>query len=215
MNDPQPQSPAMPDLGASSFEADLFWEKNKTAIIAGLSAVIVLAIASASWFAFDASSQADARNMLALAGTTESLEKIVSAYPGSLPTADALLLLAADHRAAGNMEASTASFRKFLDQFPEHPLAGGALLGIAQNQEASGDQSAASTSYQQVLTGYPASYATPFAAYADAEILLRNLQREEASKRYTSIVSQFPNSPAAGMAIQQLRRLGANASAIP
>lgn len=199
----------MPDLSASALEADLFWEKNKTPILSALAGVVVLVIGGSAWFAHDASSKADARRILATADSIESLQKLVNAHPRSNPAADALLLLAADHRAAGNMDASTAAFREFLQKFPEHPLAGGALLGIGQNQEAASDQSSAATTYQQVLTQYPASYAAPFAAYAEAEILLRDHNRDEASKRYNLIVSQFPRSPVAGMAMQQLRRLGA------
>lgn len=198
----------MPDLSASALEADLFWEKNKTAILFSLATIVALVIGASAWFAYDASSNAAARRMLALADSPESLRQLVNAYPHSNPAADALMLIAADRRASGDMEASTAAFREFLEKFPDHQLAGGALLGIGQNQEAAGDQPSAATTYQQVLAQYPSSYAAPFAAYAEAEILLRDFQREEAVKRYNMIVSQFPRSPATGMAIQQLRRLG-------
>ncbi len=210
MNNTLHQTPETPDLSTSGLEADLFWEKNKTAIISSLAAVVALVIGVSAWFAYDASSNASARRMLALADSPESLQQLANAHPRSNPAADALMLLAADRRAAGDMEGSTSAFREFLGKFPDHPLAGGALLGIGQNLEAGGDQASASTTYQQVLTQYPASYAAPFAAYAEAEILLRDFQREEAVKRYNMIVSQFPRSPAAAMSMQQLRRLGAS-----
>lgn len=206
MSDTQPQ--AAPELSASSLEADLFWEKNKTSILSTLAGILILVLATSSWFAYDASSKAAARRMLALAGSPEALQEIVNAHPRSNPAADALMLLAADRRSAGDLDGSTAAFREFLEKFPDHQLAGGALLGIGQNHEASGEQSIATTTYQQVLTQYPNSYAAPFAAYAEAEILLRDFQRGEAVKRYNMIVSQFPRSPATGMAMQQLRRLG-------
>lgn len=210
MNDPRTHSPAYPDISIAAIAPDPFWEKNKTAIISTLLGVVILALATASWLAYSASMKADARRMLALADSPEALQALVKTHPRSNPAADALLLLAAEHRAAGDMDASNTAFRDFLQAFPDHQLAGGALLGIGQNQEASGDQANAATTYQQVLTQYPASYAAPFAAYAEAEILLRDFQRTEAVKRYNMIVSQFPRSPVAFMSMQQLRRLGAS-----
>jgi TolA-binding protein len=208
MNNTIPSTPE-PDLSASALETDLFWEKNKTTILTGLASVVIVVLGVSAWFAYDSSSNAAARRMLALANSPESLQQLVSTHPRSNPSAAALMLLAADRREAGDIEGSTKAFSEFLGKFPGHQLAGGALLGIGQNQEASGDVTSATTTYQQVLTQYPASYAAPIASYAEAEILLRDFQREEAVKRYNMIVSQFPGSPAGAMAMQQLRRLGA------
>jgi TolA-binding protein len=204
----EPQAPAGPEISVSALEADLFWEKNKKTILPLIVGVLALVVGASAWFAYDASSEASAREMLALADSRESFRNLIISHPRSNPAADALLLLAAEYRTAGELESSSEAFREFLERFPDHPLAGGALLGIGQNQEAADDQSAAATTYQQVLTQYPASYTAPFAAYAEAEILLRAFKRDEALKRYNMIVSEFPRSPVTGMAMQQLRRLG-------
>ncbi len=189
---------------------ELFWEKNKSAILGGISLLLVGAIALGAWFIFSSLRTAAAQKLLADATGIEGYEAVVSQYPGSMPAADALLRLAAAQRDAGDIDKSTAAFQKFLDTFPDHPLAGGALLGVGQNQDATGNSDAAVVTYQQVVTQYPKSYAAPFAAYSEGEILLRRYLRDEAVRSFNMVVTQFPQSPAARMASSQLGRLGAS-----
>lgn len=188
---------------------ELFWEKNKSAILCGISLLVVGAIALGAWFIFSSLRTAAAQKLLADATGIEGYEAVVSQYPGSMPAADALLRLAAAQRDAGDIDKSTAAFQKFLETFPDHPLAGGALLGVGQNQDAKGNSDAAVVTYQQVVTQYPKSYAAPFAAYSEGEILLRRYLRDEAVRSFNMVVTQFPQSPAARMASSQLGRLGA------
>ena len=189
---------------------ELFWEKNKSAILGGISLLLVGAIALGAWFIFSSLRTAAAQKLLADATGIEGYEAVVSQYPGSMPAADALLRLAAAQRDAGDIHKSTAAFQKFLETFPGHPLAGGALLGVGQNQDATGNSDAAVVTYQQVVTQYPKSYAAPFAAYSEGEILLRRYLRDEAVRSFNMVVTQFPQSPAARMASSQLGRLGAS-----
>ncbi len=187
---------------------ELFWEKNKTAILGGIVLAVVAAIAAVSWMVYFNAQRLAAQKLLAEAGDIAAFQAVVEKYPTSPAAADALLRIAAAEREAGDTVRSTAAFQQFLDRFPEHPLAGGALLGIGQNQEVAGDADSAISTYQQVVTRYPQSYAAPFAAYSEAEILLRRFQRDEARRSYNMIVSQFPRSPAARMASSQLARIG-------
>ncbi|MEI6493347.1 MAG: tetratricopeptide repeat protein, partial [Verrucomicrobiota bacterium] len=139
-------------------------------------------------------------------------EAVVKNYGGTMPSADAVLLIAAANQKAGKLDESTAAFQNFLKSFPTHPLAGGALLGIGQNQDAAGNSKDAMATYQQVVEKYPKSYAAPFAGYAQAEILLRDFRNDEAKVVLDSLVSQFPDSTIARMAAAQLTRLGTRAS---
>ena len=189
---------------------ELFWAKNKSAILGAVALLVVGGIALGAWFIYSSLRSTAAQKLLANATGIEGYETVVNQYPGSMPAADALLRLAAAQREAGDIEKSTAAFQKFLEKFPDHPLAGGALLGVGQNQDATGNSDAAVVTYQQVVTQYPKSYAAPFAAYSEGEILLRRYLRDEAVRSFNMVVTQFPQSPAARMASSQLGRLGAS-----
>lgn len=202
-----------PVLEDSSLEWDLFWEKNKSLILAIVAAIVIGGVGAAAWFAYSSSQNAAAQTLLAEANGVSDLQAVVDKFPKTMPAADALMRIAAAEREAGNMEKSTAAFRDFLNQFPKHPLAGGALLGVAMNQDAAGDFQSAMATCQQVVTQFPQSYAAPFAAYTEAEILLRGFQIEEARRGFNMVVTQFPASPAARMAAGQLSRLGGEAPA--
>lgn len=187
---------------------ELFWEKNKAAILGAVAIAILAALGFGSWAVYSNLQEAEAQKLLAEATGIEQLQAVVDKYPKSIPAADALMRLAAVHREAGDLEKSTAAFKAFLVNFPDHSLAGGALLGVGQNQDAAGNADGAMATYQQVVTQYPQSYAAPFAAYSEAEILLRRFQRDEARRSFNMVVSQFPQSPASRMASAQLGRIG-------
>lgn len=189
---------------------ELFWEKNKSAIIGAVALLVLAAIGSAVWFVYSSTRSAAAQKLLADAKDIAGFEAVVNQYPGSMPAADALLRLATAQREAGDLEKSSAAFQNFLEKFPDHQLAGGALLGVGQNQDAAGKADAAISTYQQVVTRYPKSYAAPFAAYSEGEILLRRFQRDDALRSFNMVLTQFPQSPAARMASNQIGRLGGN-----
>lgn len=209
MNNPDaPVLQAPQALDDSTLKWELFWEKNKSAILGAVALTLLSAIGLGAWMVYSNLRETAARKLLATASSIQDFQAVVEKYPKTMPAADALMRLAAAQREAGDLEKSTTSFQTFLKRFPEHPLAGGALLGVGQNQDASGNADAAMVSYQQVVTQYPNSYAAPFAAYAEAEILLRRFQRDEARRSFNMVLTQFPQSPAARMASAQLGRIG-------
>ena len=189
-------------------DAALFWHTHKKNILVGLFAVVAIGGGSLAWYV---SSTLTAKNsVVALAAANEilQLEAVIKNYGGTMPAADAMLLVAAASQKAGKLDESTVAFQSFLASFPAHPLAGGALLGIGQNQDAAGNSKDAMATYQQVIEKYPKSYAAPFAGYVQAEILLRDFRRDEAKVVLDSLVSQFPDSSIARLAAAQLSRLG-------
>lgn len=187
---------------------EMFWDKNKTAILGGLVLLVVGILATITWFIYFNVQREASQRLLAEASGIAAFQAVVEKYPKSPAAADALMRIAAGEREAGDLAKSSSAFGVFLERFPDHSLAGGALLGIGQNQDAAGEADAAIATYQQVVTRYPQSYAAPFAAYSEAEILLRRFQRDEARRSYNMIVTQFPQSPAARMASAQLSRIG-------
>lgn len=212
-----PQQPVLqgPVLEDSSFDWDLFWEKNKSSILGGVAAVIIAGVGTAGWLIYSTNQNSAAQRLLAEANGIPAWQSVVDRFPKSMPAADALMRIASSERDAGNIDQSTKAFREFLNRFPNHPLAGGALLGVAMNQDAAGDAQGAMATCRQVVTQFPQSYAAPFAAYTEAEILLRGFQIEEARRSFNMVVSQFPASPAARMSAGQLSRLGGEAPVAP
>jgi TolA-binding protein len=191
-----------------AIDAGLFWHEHKRKILLWTATVLVLGGSSLAWYVSSTMNNLAAQEALAVAKDAAAYESLIGKYPGTMPAADAGLLLASVLRDAGKIEESTAAFRSFLKSFPEHPLAGGALLGVGQNQAAVGKTSEAAETFQQVAEKYSKSYAAPFARYAQAEILLREFHRQEAKPLLESIQTEFPDSVVARLAAAQLARIG-------
>ncbi|MEI6491547.1 MAG: tetratricopeptide repeat protein [Verrucomicrobiota bacterium] len=205
MSAPIPSDDAV--VERDEIDALLFWHTHKKNILLGALAIVVIGGGSLAWYVHSTLTAKDAIAALANAKDIPQLETVIKTYGGTMPAADAILLLAAENQKAGHLAESTAAFQSFLKSFPDHPLAGGALLGIGQNQDASGKPDEAMATYQQVVEQYPKSYAAPFAGYVQAEILLRTFQREKAKVVLDSLVSQFPDSTIARLASAQLARI--------
>jgi TolA-binding protein len=189
-------------------DAALFWHTHKNNILLAVLAVLAIGGGSLAWYVTSTLTAKNSIAALAVASEIPQLEAVIKNYGGTIPAADAMLLIAAANQKAGKLDQSTAAFHDFLKSFPAHPLAGGALLGIGQNQDATGNSTEAMSTYQQVVEKYPKSYAAPFAGYAQAEILLRDFRRDEAKVVLDSLVSQFPDSTIARLAAAQLSRIG-------
>ncbi|MEI6033750.1 MAG: tetratricopeptide repeat protein [Verrucomicrobiae bacterium] len=190
-----------------ALDASLFWYLHKKTILLGAAAVAILCGGSLAWYVSSTLSNRAAEAALATAKGIPAYEALASRYAGTMPAADALLLLASAERDAGKGEESTSTFQRFLKAYPSHPLAAGALLGIGQNQEASGNSQAAAATFQQVAEKYPASYAAPVARYHQGEILLREFRRDEARAVFEAIQTDFPESIVARIAAAQIARL--------
>lgn len=210
MNTPIPTDDTV--VEHDEIDAALFWHTHKKNILLGVLAVLVIGGGSLAWYVSSTLTAKGAITSLADARDVPQFEAVIKSYGGSMPAADAILLVAAAQQKAGKFDESTAAFQNFLKSFPSHPLAGGALLGVGQNQDATGKPDEAMATYQQVVEKYPKSYAAPFAGYAQAEILLRDFRKDEAKVVLESLVSQFPESTIARLASAQLSRIGAKGS---
>ena len=206
MKDPIPTDDAV--IEHDEIDAALYWHAHKKNILLGALAVLAIGGGSLAWYVNSTLTAKGAIAALADAKDIPQLESVIKSYGGTMPAADAMLLVAAGSQKVGKLEDSTATFQDFLKSFPNHPLAGGALLGVGQNLDARGKPDEAIAAYQQVIEKYPKSYAAPFAGYAQSEILLRDFRRDEAKVVLDSLVSQFPDSMIARLASAQLARIG-------
>jgi TolA-binding protein len=201
-SDQPPADDRVYDIGG--FEAELFWEKNRSIILVCLGIALVLAAAIAVWFIRAHSQRQAAAALFAEAKDPAAWRAVIEKYPGSAPTANAYLLLADSLRREGKLEESSEQYEKFLAAFPKSSLLGGARLGLAENMAVAGKTDEALAALQSLREKDGGSYAAPFAALLEGRILMRSGKFDEARKVFTNLVSSYPRSPAARTAGAQL-----------
>lgn len=201
-SDQPPADDRVYDIG--SFEAELFWEKNRSIILVCVGVVLALAAAVAVWFLRAHSQRQAAAALFAQAKDAAGWREVIERYPGSAPAADAYFLLADSLRREGKLEESSAQYEKFLATFPKNSLGGGARLGLAENLAVAGKTEEALATLRSVREKDAGSYAAPFAALLEGRILMRSGKFDEARKVFSNLVSSYPRSPAARTAGAQL-----------
>jgi TolA-binding protein len=201
-SDQPPADDRVYDIG--SFEAELFWEKNRAIILICVGIALVLAAAIAIWFIRAHSQQQAAAALFAQAKDSAAWREVIERYPGSAPAANAYFLLADSLRREGKPEESSAQYEKFLTAFPKSSLLGGARLGLAENLAAAGRTEEALAALRSLREKDGGSYAAPFAALLEGRILMRSGKFDEARKVFSNLVSSYPRSPAARTAGAQL-----------
>jgi TolA-binding protein len=190
------------DVG--SFEAELFWQKNRFIILVGGAMLLVTVAAVAVWLFSAHSARRAAESLFAVANDPDAWRKVIAKYPDSMPAADAYLLLADSLREQGKLEESSAQYEKFLTVFAKHPLVGGARLGLAENLAVAGKTDDALAALREAKQKNSGSYAAPFAALLEGRMLIRMGKFEEARKVFSNVVSTYPQSPAGRAAGAQL-----------
>jgi TolA-binding protein len=201
-SDQPPADDRVHDIG--SFEAELFWEKNRSIILACVGLALVLAAALAIWFVRAHSQRQAAAALFAQAKDPAAWREVIKRYPGSAPAASAYFLLADSLRRDGKLEESSGQYEKFLTAFPKNSLVGGARLGLAENLAVTGKADEALATLRSVREKDAGSYAAPFAALLEGRILMRSGKYDEARKVFSNLVSSYPRSPAARTAGAQL-----------
>jgi TolA-binding protein len=189
---------------AGSFEAELFWQKNRSAILFGGAVILAIVAAVAIWLFSQHSARRAAEALFAEAQDPAAWREVIAKYPDSAPAANAQFLLADSLRSQGKLEESSALYQKFLAAFPTNPLAGGARLGLAENLAAAGKTNEALVALREVQEKDSASYAAPFAALLEGRTLIQMGKLDEARKVLANLVSTYPQSPAGRAAGAQL-----------
>lgn len=196
------------ELSIAGLPADLFWEKNKTAIIGGAVAVVLAAFGVAAWFIYSHNEKLNSETLFANAKTAADYQAVAEKYPRSPVAGNALLLLAAAQRP--NLAESNATYESLLANNPNYPLLPSTSLGLAGNAElGGGDAAKVLAAYQETATTYPDSYAAPYALYASGELQLRIGQRAEALKSFRNLAGAYPETISARLAQRQIEQLAA------
>ena len=188
-----------------SFAAELFWQKNRRTILFAAAVAVLAVVGTAYWVISLHNLKVAAEAFFAQAKSPEAWREVIAKYPGTMPAADAMFLLAESQREQGNVPESTATYQKFLTEYPGHPLAGGARLGLAENDSAAGNAAGAFTALQATQTG--GGYAAPFAALLEGRMLLRDGKLAEAKEVFTKLVTTYQTSPLSRLAIGQVQEI--------
>lgn len=201
---PPGQTPPPPEE-TIQLPVDEFWESYKHLIFAGVGIVVIIAAVIVAWIVHTHNVRVESEARFAAANSITELRAVVDDFLGAVVAANALLLIAAEQRAAGDTPASDATYAELLERFPAYALAGGAALGIAQNEQRLGNTDAALANLRETADRFPDSYAAPYALLMQAEILLREGRGEEGERVLRSIILQYPETPSAQIAGRQLR----------
>jgi len=193
----------------NAWEMEFFWEKHKQRILIGAIVLAMVGLGTAAFFIRDNWIGSASRALLMSASTHEQLQAVISKYPSSDAAASALLLLAAEQRSNGQLEASDAAYQNFLKKFPKHSLAGGAALGLAENALIGGRLEEGISQLQTLAIKYPTSFAAPYALYRGGDLLaFQPGQAAEAKKQLRNLSQQFPDSFSTQYAANLLVLLG-------
>lgn len=191
----------------------LFWERNKVAIIAAL-ALIVLGLVAFGVYRYQAAKRdAAAAELLAEAKVAANYQKLIEQYPSAPATASAYLLLATEERKATKFAEANETLQKFVAKFPKHELISTAKMAMAGNLDSLGKPDEAVEGYRKLAADYPRDFNAPLALLAEAQLLRHKGQIDEARRVCETILTQYRDSVASTEASSLLRRLKPSASA--
>ena len=198
-------APAGPDL--LLLEGSLFWDKYKLPIVAAI-LLLVLALVGSELYQMDRDKKIRAASAeLDSAKTPAAFRHVIDTYPGTMPAANAALLLGRNQFDAKDYAGSAGTWRTFADKNPQHPLAPVALIGAGTALEALGKNDEARGLYQRAATSFQNSFASPMARLDEASLLKSEHKPEDARRVYENIMASSPNTDAARQATSELRFL--------
>jgi predicted negative regulator of RcsB-dependent stress response len=201
----------MPPTAAPSYdsalEAQMFWERYKSWIIAALIVILIAAAGFAGYRFYSDRQAAAAASLLANAKIAQEYQQIIARFPNTPAGADAYLLLAEAQRSEKNYAEANATLQVFITRNLNHELVSTARMAMAANLESMGKNDEALSTYQQIAATYPNSFNAPLALLSQVYVLKALNRDEEARRICETILTQYRESFWAGEAMQQLRLL--------
>lgn len=190
-----------------SFGIELFWEKNKTAILLAVAAIIALVLAVSIWAYRQHIVAEESQKAFALANNPDAWREVIAKFPNTIPAASSQLMIAESLRQSGDLKGSTEAYSEFLASAPKtNPLLGLALIGLAQNASASGNMTESLEKLKEAAAS-SSTYAAELALLLEGRQLAESGKYQEARAIYESIPTEFPNSLAARIAVSQIEQI--------
>ena len=144
---------------------------------------------------------------------TEKLTSPMQAGPNVPP--DQLYNAAYNDYLLGNYDLAIQAFRDYLERFNTSELADDALyyIGVSFFDQKKYDQ--AIQSFDQLIQLYPKGNKTPTAHFKKGMALLASEKTGDAITQLRYVYANFPGTPEANLAEQELRRMGVDPAARP
>lgn len=108
----------------------------------------------------------------------------------------------------GSYQTARSGLQEFLSRFPEHDLAPDARFYVAETHAEAGETGPALEAYSRVVELFPNSRRAASALYKSGLLELERGNVEDARVFFSRVVNGYPDSDEAGLARDQLRRLG-------
>ena len=208
-------TPSHAPIGDPVLETQVFWEKYKVAILAAVVVLILALAAYGGYRLYEARQDAAAAALLADARDAAGFKKIIDEYPNSNAAPAAYLLLADAYRREQKYSEANAMLQTFIDKHGKHQFVTTAKMALAANLESMRQVDEAVETYRRIAAEHPTSFNAPLALLAQVPLLKEKGQIEEARRVSETLLSQFPQSSAAGEATRQLRLLKPATPAAP
>jgi TolA-binding protein len=198
------QSPVSTD---PVLETQVFWERFKAPILAGLVLILIAGAGYAGYRIYADRRETQAAETLAAAKTPPDYQQVIDRFGGTAASANAYLFLAESQRSAGKFADANATLQAFINKFPKHELITTAWMAIAANLESLGKPDDALATYQRLAANYPQSFNAPLAMISQVHLLKAKGQLEEARRVCETVLTQYRDSAISGEASRQLRLL--------
>jgi len=178
--------------GPSALE--LLWTNHRGTVFGGIGAAIVMLFIVLALIISSRNTIRGSETALSNATDEAGWRALISKYPRTPASADAMLLLAASLRHSGKLEESDALYSRFTETFPKNSLAVSGLIGRASNARVSNQTDLAISDYQQAAAGFPQSYGAPFVLFNNARLLAQQGKIEESKRIFQTIGTQYSGS---------------------
>ena len=233
INPPRPTTPSRrhalreDGLQTAVVEGEAFFEQHRTAIIAGLVALVVIIAAVVGWRAYQANRSEQAQQLLGAvlndyqAGNWQAaldgadgkpgLLEIADTY-GSTPTGEQATFLAAD--ALFQLGKTDEALARYEAYDGDGLFEASALAGRAAITEAKGDAAAAAGLYDQAAAADPTLASAPGYLLDAARAHAAANQADEATASLQAILDDYADAPEAQTAQVELGRMTAAANAV-
>jgi|SRR5437868_1028572 tol-pal system protein YbgF len=116
---------------------------------------------------------------------------------------------------AGKNDLATQEFNDYIKFYPNTDLAGNAFYYLAEIEFRQGNYQSAAKDYDQVLQNFPSGNKAAAAELKKGMALIQLGQKDDGIKSLRHVVQRYPRSNEAVQAREQLRKLGASATAKP
>jgi len=171
-----------------------FWEKNRTFVLGGLIAALLIIIGREAWQYFAARHEQTVRTQFArIADRPEQLGSFAAANADHALAGVAFLQLADARYLASDYKGAIENYQKAAKALHQPVLLGRARLGAAMSQLNAGDQAAADSALKAIL--------------ADAS--LPNGPRVEAAYHLATLASEADNTTEVGRLVAELNKIDA------